>query len=150
MDSVVRGLVIYGFLLVVFRLAGTRTMAQMTSFDFVLLLIISEATQQAMLGGDDSLTNAMVLILTLVGADIALSLLKERSRLLDKAVDGTPVVIVEQGRPREELMRELRVDLDDVLAAARELRGLERLDQIEYAVLERSGGITIVPAARPA
>lgn len=149
MDSVVRGLVIYGFLLVVFRLAGTRTMAQMTSFDFVLLLIISEATQQAMLGGDDSLTNAMVLILTLVGADIALSLLKERSRLLGKAVDGTPVVIVEHGRPREELMRELRVDLDDVLAAARELRGLERLDQIEYAVLERSGGITIVPA-RPA
>jgi len=144
-DSVLRAAVIYLFLVVVLRLAGRRTLSEITTFDLVLLLIISEATQQALLGEDHSMTNAFLVILTLVAIDIGLSLLKQRSRALEKWLDGLPTVIVEDGVPLHSVMTRARVDEADVLAAARQLQGLERMDQIKYAVLEPSGGITVIP-----
>jgi uncharacterized membrane protein YcaP (DUF421 family) len=145
MDSVLRSAGIYLFLLVLFRIAGNRTLSDVTTFDFVLLLIISEATQQALLGEDFSLTNAYLVILTLVGIDIALSLCVQRWPWLSKWMEGLPVVIVEHGQPLRERMKRLRVSEDEILTAARERQGLARMDQIQYAVLERSGGISIIP-----
>lgn len=145
MDSVFRAVAIYAFLLVLFRLAGKRSLAQITTFDFVLLLVIGEATQQALLGNDFSLINAFVVVLTLLGLDVGLSLLKQRSTVLDKLVDDVAVVIVDDGRPLKDRMDKARIDKSDILAAARELQGLERIDQIKYAVLERSGGISVIP-----
>jgi uncharacterized membrane protein YcaP (DUF421 family) len=117
----------------------------MTTFDFVLLLIIAEATQQGLIGDDYSITQAVLFIITLVGIDIGLSLLKEKLPLLDKWMEGVPMVIVEDGKPLRERMRGARVDESDVLVAARERQGLERMDQIKFAVLERTGQISIVP-----
>ncbi len=145
MDSIVRALVAYLFLLLVFRIAGKRALAQITTFDFVLLLIISEATQNALISNNYSLTNSFLVIVTLVGIDIALSLLKRRFPSLEKYMDGMPLIIVEEGRPLKERMKKARVDEEDVLTTAREIHGLERMDQIRYAVLERSGGISIIP-----
>ena len=145
MESVVRVIAIYVFLLVVFRIAGRRTLSQMTTFDFVLLLIISEQTQQAMVDNDPSLINAFLMILTIVGMDIALSLVKQRSPQIEKWLEGTSTIIVENGRPLKDRMAKARVDESDVLTAARHLQGLEHMEQIKYAVLERSGGITIIP-----
>lgn len=145
MESVVNALCIYLFLLVVLRIGGKRTLGQTTTFDFVLVLIIAETTQQALLGGDFSLTTAMLLIATLVGLDIVLSLLKRKWPKLDRLVEGVPMVIVEHGKPLWDRMHKARVDESDVLSAARELQGLKNLDEIEYAVLERSGTISIVP-----
>ena len=145
MDAVLRGFSIYMFLLVIFRVSGKRSLAQVTTFDFVMLLIIAETTQQALLGDDFSITNAALLIITLMGIDIALSLLKQYSRRADMLLEGMPLVIVEDGKPIPDRMKKSRVDEEDVLHAARELQGLERMDQIKYAVLERNGGITIVP-----
>ncbi len=147
MDAVIRATTIYFFVWLVFRLAGKRTLSDATTFDFVLLLIIAETTQQALLGDDYSLTNAFLLITTLVGIDIALSLLKRKFRQLGQIMDGAPLLIVDNGRPLEERMARARVDRQDVLEAARRLQGLERMDQIKYAVLEQSGGISIVPKA---
>ncbi len=145
MDSVLRAIAIYIFLLLIFRIAGRRTLTQMTNFDFVLLLLIGESTQQGLLGDDFSLTNAFLVIMTLVGLDIGISLWKQRSPQLEKLVEGVPLVIVEDGKPLKHLMDKARVDESDVLVAARTLQGLERMDQIKYAVLERSGGISIIP-----
>jgi uncharacterized membrane protein YcaP (DUF421 family) len=145
MNSVVRGLVVYLFLLVVFRLAGKRTLAQATTFDLALLLIISETTQQAMIDHDHSITNGMLLILTLVGVDILISLWKQRSKTVEKWVDDVPLILLEHGKPIEERLAKSRVDEADILFAAREHQGLERLEQIKYAVLERSGGIRSSP-----
>jgi uncharacterized membrane protein YcaP (DUF421 family) len=145
MESVVRGLVVYFFLLLVFRVSGKRTLSENTNFDLVMLLIISETTQQAMVDSDHSVTNAFLLIMTLVGTTIALSLLKQRIPLLEKWLDGTPLVIMENGKMLKDRMDKVRVDEEDILEAARGLQGLERLDQIKYAILERSGEITIVP-----
>jgi len=145
MEAVIRGAVTYSFLLVIFRVSGKRTLAQITTFDFVLLLIVSEATQNALLGNNASMTHAFLVILTLVAIDIALSLLKQRWPTLDRWIEGIPLVIVERGRPLKENMRHARVDEEDVLTAARERQGLLTMDQIGLAVLERNGQISIVP-----
>ncbi|SRR5690606_4428671 len=145
MNGIVNAFCIYVFLLVVLRIAGKRTLGEMTSFDFVLVLIIAETTQQALLGDDFSLTAAMLLIGTLVGLDIALSLFKRRWPRFDRLVEGVPMVIVEHGKPLWDRMHRARIDESDVLSAARELQGLRNFDEIEYAVLERSGAISIVP-----
>jgi uncharacterized membrane protein YcaP (DUF421 family) len=146
MDSVIRATVVYAVLLVLFRLAGKRTLAEVTTFDFVLLLIISEATQQAMVGSDNSMTNSLLLVGTLVGLNILLSELKLRFAGIERVLDGMPLLILEHGKPLVDRMAKERVDVDDVLDAARESHGLERLDQIKYAVLERDGKISIIPA----
>lgn len=148
MDLVLRGLIIYLFLLLIFRIAGRRSMAQMTNFDFVLLLIISEATQQSMLGEDYSLTGGMIVIATLIAVDIGMSLLKRALPAAAKWIDGVPTVLIEDGHLHRDRMKKARVDESDILNDARALQGLERLDQIKYAVLERNGEITVVPKER--
>lgn len=145
MDSVIRAASVYLILMILFRIMGTRALAQITTFDFILLLIISETTQQAMVGQDFSLTNAFLAIVTLVMLDLGLSLLKNKFPNLEKWLEGLPLVIVENGVPLKDRMERARVDESDVLAAARETQGLERMEQIKYAVLERSGGISIIP-----
>lgn len=146
MDAVLRAASIYFFLVVVFRVVGKRGIAQVTTFDLVLLLIISEATQQALLSDDFSVTNALLVITVLVALDVALSLLAPRFGIVSRLVESVPLVIVEDGEPIRERMRRERIDESEILEAARELQGLERMDQIKYAVLERSGRITVVPA----
>jgi uncharacterized membrane protein YcaP (DUF421 family) len=77
--------------------------------------------------------------------DIIVSLAKDRSRTFEKLIDGVPTIIVADGQPLTERMRKARVDEQDVMEAARRLHGIERLDQIKYAVLEVSGGISVIP-----
>jgi uncharacterized membrane protein YcaP (DUF421 family) len=144
-DCVLRAFATYAFVWLVFRVSGKRSLAEITAFDFVLLLIISETTQAALMDKDNSLTNSFLLIATMVGLDVALSLWKQRSPAVERVVDGMPLVILADGIPLKERMDKERIDAEDILAAARHLRGLERLDQIKYAVLERNGGITVIP-----
>jgi uncharacterized membrane protein YcaP (DUF421 family) len=144
MDSVLRGLAVYLGLLVIFRLAGRRTLAQMTPFDLVLTLIISEALQQAMVGDDPSVVNALLLVLTLVGAATAMSILKLKSTRLERLIDGLPVVAVEKGKMHEDRMSAMRVDADDIMAAARELQAVEKLEDIDHVIVETSGKITVI------
>ena len=145
MDAIVRGLVVYLFLLILFRIAGRRTLGSITNFDFVLLLIISEATQNAMIGNDYSVTNGFLVILTLVGLDIVLSYMKQRFPAMERYLDGLPLILVDQGRPLKDLMHRVRVDEQDILAAAPEKHGWERIDQIRHAILEPNDMISIVP-----
>jgi uncharacterized membrane protein YcaP (DUF421 family) len=111
----------------------------------VPLLIIAETTQQALLGEDFSLTNAGLLIVTLMVIDIGLSLLRECWPRLNRIIEGLPLILVEDGRPIKERVDQSRVGEEDILAAARESQGIERMEQIKYAVLERNGGISIIP-----
>ena len=145
MESVLRAAAIYFFLLIIFRVAGKRAITEMSNFDLVLLLIIGESTQQAVLGKDYSITNAFLVITTLIGLSILFSILKLRSERAKRFLEGLPLVIVENGRPLKPVMKKARVVEDDILASARELQGLERMDQIKFAVLESSGIISVIP-----
>ncbi|HEX2492814.1 MAG TPA: YetF domain-containing protein [Steroidobacter sp.] len=92
------------------------------------------------------MTNSFLLVGTLIGLNILMSELKQHFKPIDHVLDGLPLLIVENGKPLHHRMAKERVDVDDVLDAAREHQGLERLDQIRYAVLERNGKISIIPA----
>lgn len=148
MESVIRGAAVYLILLVIMRLSGRRTLAQMTPFDFVLLLIIAETTQQALLGDDFSITNALVLIVTLIVIDIGLSYLKEWSPAAAKLLEGTPTVLVRDGKVDRHALRRSRVEESDILVAARQKQGLESMAEVKHAVLENDSGISVIPKER--
>ena len=147
MDSIIRVVAMYLFLLIIFRLSGKRTLSEANTFDFLFLLIISETTQQAMVDDDHSMTHAFLLILTFVLMNVGFSLWKQRSEKFEKLIDDVPLLIMANGKMLHDRMNKVRVDERDILEVARKERGLERLDQIKYAVLERNGNISI--SARP-
>lgn len=148
MDLVIRGIAVYLFLLLLFRIGGKRSLRNATTFDFVLILIVAETTQQALLRDDASVTGALLLIVVLVGTDILLSLAKRWSPRIDRLIEGQPIVILRDGVPLAGRMYMERVDDEDILSAARENRGMERLADIERAILERNGAISIVARRR--
>lgn len=145
MNPVVRGAAVYLFLLLVFRIMGKRSLSESTTFDFVLLLIISEVTQQALVGQDYSLTGAFILIITLISLDLIFSLVKEKFPLFGKIAEGAPLIVVDQGKPLTKRMKKCKVSEEDILEAARSRFGLEKMEQIRYAILEKDGSISIVP-----
>ena len=145
MDSVLRAVAVYLFVLVVFRISGKRSLSQITTFDFILLLIIGEATQQALLANDFSVINAWVVIGTLVTLEIVFSWMEGRWPSLGRVIGSLPVVVVEHGKLLEDRAKQEGVTLTEILAEGREKHGLERLEQFKYAILERHGGISVVP-----
>jgi uncharacterized membrane protein YcaP (DUF421 family) len=145
MADVIRAVAVYAVLLLIFRLSGKRSLAEATPFDFVLLLIFSEALQSALVDNDDSLAVSFVVILTLVVLNIGTSLLKQRFHILERLLEGAPIVVVEDGRLLKDRMRRARIDEGDILATARQSQKIDAIDRIQRAVLERSGGISIIP-----
>ena len=126
-------------------LAGKRTIANLTTFDVILMLIISETTQQAMVRDNNTFTNAALLVITLVVVDIGMSMLKLRFEKLERLLEGEPLVVVENGTPLLDKMQMARIDVEDVLSVARLSRGIYRMEDIHLAVLESSGGISVMP-----
>jgi uncharacterized membrane protein YcaP (DUF421 family) len=113
----------------------------------VLLVIVSEAISQGLNGGDDfSLTSSVLLVGTFVALDILLSHLKSWFRPLDNVLEGVPVLLIENGELVRSNMKAERVDEEDIMESARSSLGLARLDQVKYAILERNGSISIIPA----
>ncbi|EJL01846.1 MULTISPECIES: DUF421 domain-containing protein [Pseudomonas] len=149
MDSVLRAAAMYMALMVLFKIAGRRSLAELTTFDFVLLMIIGEATQQALLGDDFSMTNSLMVIVTLIAIDIGFSLLKQRSTWVLQLIDGEPTIIVENGRILEARMRHARLVEADIMEAARSSQGIETLDQIKFAIIERNGKISVIANDKP-
>ena len=145
MEEVLRAIGIYGALLVIFRITGKRTLAETTPFDLVLLLIFSEALQSALIDDDNSVTAALTVILTLVVVNIAMSELRERSSRAERLLEGVPIVVMEDGKQLLDRMESARIDVGDILAAARQSHGIDQLEDVRLAVLERSGAISIVP-----
>jgi uncharacterized membrane protein YcaP (DUF421 family) len=145
MDTVLRSVAVYLFVLVVFRIGGKRSLSQITTFDFIFLLIISEATQQALLGNDFSIVNAWVAISTLIALEAAFSWLERRFPTFGRVAESLPVVLLENGKLIPDAAKREGVTLHEILAEGREKHGLERAEQFKYAILERHGGISVVP-----
>ena len=144
MESVIRGVVIYLFLWAVFRLSGKRTLAETSPFELVLLLIISEVTNQAMVDSDHSLTNAVLLIMTLVGMSVLLSVIKHYSPRATRWFEGMPLPLVKEGHVLQENLDKARVDEGEILSAARITQGVDRMDKVRTATLENDGKISVV------
>jgi uncharacterized membrane protein YcaP (DUF421 family) len=145
MVPVLRALAMYAVLLLLVRFSGKRTLAEVTVFDFILLLVISEATQQAMTGNDFSVTNGVILVTTLVMIDRLSDFVSSRSDRADRVLNDLPLVLIDDGQVLNDRLKWSQVQEHDIMESARKDHGLERFDDIRYAVLERSGGISIIP-----
>ena len=142
---VVRAAVVFGFLLLLLRLAGKRQIGQMTPFDLVLLLVISNAVQNSMNGGDNSITAGLILAATLVGIDSVLGWLAFRSKKIDRLLEGKPVILIHGGQIDHRALAEVQMTLADLQAALR-TNGVLSADEVHIAILENTGRVSVIPA----
>jgi len=146
MEPVFRAIGCYLLLLIVVRLSGKRGLAQVTIFDLILLLLISQTVGQALIGDDSSLTTAAVITVTLVVINRVNDAAAHRWADMSHVLEDAPLVLIEDGHVYDDRMSQMQIRLDDVLETARLEEGVERLEQIKHAILERSGAISIIPA----
>lgn len=145
METVLRAGAIFLIVFVLFRVFGKRTLSEITTFDLVLLLIISEATQQALLGEDFSLTQAFLAIATLIVLERSWDILAYHLPVFRGIAESRPLMIMHDGQLDRRAMRAAQVTEDDILHTARASQGLESMDQIKHVVLEISGGLSVIP-----
>jgi uncharacterized membrane protein YcaP (DUF421 family) len=143
MSGVLRAVLGYYFLVFMMRIAGRRPGKQMTPVDFILVFFSGGLILTTTVGDDRSFVNALGQILAICAAHYILVVLRSRYPSLGRAVDGTPLVLLERGHWRPQVMRTMLIQDEDVMASARD-QGLENLEQIDYAVLERNGQISII------
>jgi uncharacterized membrane protein YcaP (DUF421 family) len=133
--------------LVFTRITGRRTLAQTTVFDIVLLLLLAETAQGFLLRDDPSFTNFAVVLATFGVIDVAMSYLKLHSTFVQALIDGAPTILMRDGEVLEKRLRRARVTRDDIIEAARMQHGIASWDEIDAAVLESGGGISIIRKA---
>lgn len=145
---VLRCIIVYLFLLVALRLTGKRQLGQFTPFDFAVLLIVSNAVQNAMIGPDTSLVGGLIGASTLFALNFALAALSYRFNIFGHELMGEPTLLVNDGHLISANLRRERIDPDDVLMAMRE-HGVTDLGKVKQAVLETDGTISIVGSDAP-
>ena len=143
-EIVLRTAIVYFFLVLILRLTGKREVGQMSILELIVILVISDAVQNSMVGENTSLWGGLVAVVTLFVADNLLKYAANRSERLRKAVEGEPRLLVRDGRILTKALKEEGVDVEEVRAAARGA-GIARLDDVRLAVLETDGSISIIP-----
>jgi uncharacterized membrane protein YcaP (DUF421 family) len=143
MDIVLRAFVIFVFIFVVMRVAGRRELSSMEPFDLIVLVVIGDLVQQAVTQQDYSVTGAVLAVSTIGLLVVALSWLSWRFSSLRPALEGMPVVLLEDGRPIEANLRRERITIDELAAQAR-LQQIQSLDSLRFAVLETNGSISFI------
>lgn len=138
-----RAVIVYVALLVLIRLSGKRTVGEFTPFDLVLMILLGNAMQNAMVGPDTSVLGGLVVVATLLLLNAGIAMVSARSRKFERLVEGTPVVLVRNGRIFESALKAENVApaaLDESLRKA----GCKNVAEVELAVLETDGQITVI------
>ena len=143
MEVIVRGTVIFFFLLVLTRGLKRRTLADMAPFEMILLVVMGDIVQQGVTQEDYSLTGAVLAASTFAFWVTVVSYVSWKWQRVGRVIDGVPVVIVQDGRPVIEALRVERMPVDEVMEAARQ-QGLDSLDKVRLAVLEQSGRVSFI------
>jgi uncharacterized membrane protein YcaP (DUF421 family) len=146
-EFILRGIIVYVFLIVLLRFTGKRQIGQMAPFDLVLLLVLSNAVQNAMNGGDNSITGGLISAVTLVGVNWLVGLLTYKSRRMEALVEGRPEVLVHNGKIFEKALQHTKVTRRELLSALREA-GCIDFEDVRAAMLETDGTISVIPKAK--
>ncbi len=147
-EKILRSVVVYLFLLVAFRFTGKRQVGQLTPFDLVLLLLISNVVQNAVIGNDNSLGGGLIGAVTILLLNYGVVEITYRSKRLRDVVEGEPTLLIHDGRILYEHMRRERITHDELLAALRRC-GIADPAKVRFAVLEDNGGISVIPREGP-
>lgn len=140
---VLRACAIYALVMVLVRVSGKRAVGQFTPFDLVLLILIGNAVQNGINGGDNSLTGAAIMATTLIALNYAVAFVTSRSRKVEKFVEGEPVVLARNGKLFDGVLRRELVSSEDFRESLR-MNGVEDVSEVELALLETNGSISVV------
>jgi uncharacterized membrane protein YcaP (DUF421 family) len=141
--TIVHAIIGYFFLLLTVRVLTRRPGAQMTLFEFVIVFLIGGVIILSTVGKDRSVTNCTCAVIMVGLLHRTVSWVKSKSARLGAIIDGTPLLLYKHGEWQDEVMSGMNVDKEDVLAAAR-TKGVASIDGVDYAILERNGGISIL------
>lgn len=147
-EVVLRTAIVYLFLVIALRVSGKREVGQMSVFELVVILVISDAVQNSMVGDNSTLWGGLVAVATLLILDQVLKRLAQRSRGLRRALEGEPRLLIRDGRLLKQAIKEEDLEIDEVRAAVRS-HGIAEVEAVRLAVLETDGSISVIPRDDP-
>lgn len=143
LDIILRSLAVYVFIILAFRLFGKKELSQLSITDLVLILLISNAVQNAMVGPDSSLSGGLVAALTLFVLNYLIKIINFKSKIFSKVLEGEPVMLVYKGFVKHKNLQNQKITMEELEAVARE-HGLKTLKNAELIMLEKDGGISVI------
>jgi uncharacterized membrane protein YcaP (DUF421 family) len=143
-EIILRTAIVYVVVLVLLRVAGKRELGQMSAVDLVVILVIANAVQNAMTGGDNSLLGGVIAATTLVATNLAFGRVSNRIPLLSHLFTSEPTLLLDDGKIIDSHLARENVSREDIEMAARE-HGIDDLKNVSAAILERDGSISIIP-----
>lgn len=144
---VLRACVVYVLVMVLVRVSGKRAVGQFTPFDLVLLILIGNAVQNGINGGDNSLTGAAIMATTLIALNYVVAWQTSRNRMVERWVEGEPVVLARDGKVFRQVLRRELVSHDDFAEALR-MNNIDDIGDVRLALLETNGRISVIPRER--
>lgn len=142
-ELVLRGTMVYLALFILLRFLGKKHLGEMTPFDLLLLLIISEAVEGALLNGDKSITGGLVVVITLLVLAAIMNWLSFKSRKAEKIIEGIPKVIIRDGHPIDHVMQSERITINQLMESCRE-QGILKIADVGIGLVETNGKISII------
>ena len=142
-EFIVRGAIVYIFLIVLLRVTGKRQVGQLAPFDLVLLLVLSNAVQNSMNAGDNSLLGGLISATTLVALNYLVGLATYRSKKLESVIEGRPQVLIHNGVLFEDVMSRAQLTRHELHAALRQ-GGCVEVAEVHSAILENNGSISVI------
>jgi uncharacterized membrane protein YcaP (DUF421 family) len=148
-ELLLRATIIYLFLIVLLRLSGKRQIGQLAPFDLVLLLVLSNTVQNAIIGGDNSVSAGLITASFLVLLNYLVGLATYKSKALERVIEGKPEVLIHNGTLYIEVMEREKLTHHELNAALR-AAGCATVEEVHFAILENNGAISVQPKSRPA
>ena len=143
-EFILRGVIVYFFLIVLLRISGKRQIGQMAPFDLVLLLVLSNAVQNAMNGGDNSVIGGLISACTLVGMNWVVGLLTYKSKTIEAFIEGRPELLIHNGQLFNAVMEREKLTHHELMSALR-AAGCATVEEVKAAMLESNGNISVIP-----
>jgi uncharacterized membrane protein YcaP (DUF421 family) len=142
-ELVVRSAIVYAFLIVILRITGKRQVGQLAPFDLVLLLVLSNAVQNSMNGGDNSLIGGLLSAGTLIALNYGVGFATFKSRRLEVLVEGRPEVLIHNGTLYKDVMARAQLTQHELEGALRQ-EGCASVAEVQSAILENNGAISVI------
>ena len=147
LEIILRCVVVYAFLMVILRITGKRQIGQLAPFDLVLLLVLSNAVQNSMVGSDNSLVGGLIAASTLIALNLLVSLVTFRSKRVAALIEGRPQILINNGKLFEDVLARAQLTRHELNAALRRT-GCTCVEEVHTAILENNGSISVTPIAK--